>query len=102
LFTVYCLLVTEGTNIMQPIDSVEPYEQSELYKLRHTAAHVMAQAVLELYPQAKLGIGPPIDDGFYYDFDLGAEENGRRRSFNPADLERIEKRMRQIIAGKHP
>ncbi len=87
---------------MQPIDSGEPYEQSELYKLRHTAAHVMAQAVLELYPLAKLGIGPPIDDGFYYDFDLGEDEGGRRRTFNPADLERIEKRMRQIIAGKHP
>lgn len=87
---------------MQATDSVEPYEQSELYKLRHTAAHVMAQAVLELYPEAKLGIGPPIDDGFYYDFDLGEDESGRRRTFIPADLEQIEKRMRQIIAGKHP
>ncbi|RIK15352.1 MAG: threonine--tRNA ligase [Anaerolineae bacterium] len=89
-------------NIMQPIDSVEPYEQSELYKLRHTAAHVMAQAVLELFPEAKLGIGPPVDDGFYYDFDLGEDENARRRTFTPADLERIERRMRQIIAGKYP
>ncbi len=87
---------------MQPQDSAEPYEQSELYKLRHTAAHVMAQAVLELYPEAKLGIGPPIDDGFYYDFDLGADATGRRRTFTPADLERIEKAMRRIIAGKHP
>ncbi len=87
---------------MQTQDSVEPYEQSELYKLRHTAAHVMAQAVLELYPAAKLGIGPPIDDGFYYDFDLGEDDDGRRRTFNPSDLEQIERRMRQIIAGKHP
>src|SRR5690606_28629728 len=87
---------------MQATDSVEPYEQSELYKLRHTAAHVMAQAVLELYPEAKLGIGPPIDDGFYYDFDLGEDEDGRRRTFIPADLEQSEKRMRQIIAGKRP
>ena len=78
-----------------------PYEQSELYKLRHTAAHVMAQAVLELFPEAKIGIGPPIDDGFYYDFDLGEDEAGRRRTFAQGDLERIEKRMRQIIAGKH-
>jgi threonyl-tRNA synthetase len=70
--------------------------------MRHTAAHVMAQAVLELFPGAKIGIGPPIDDGFYYDFDLGEDENGRRRAFTAADLERIEKRMRQIIAGKHP
>ena len=55
---------------MQSLDIGESYEQSELYKLRHAAAHVMAQAVLELYPEAKLGIGPAIDDGFYYDFDL--------------------------------
>ncbi len=87
---------------MQALENMEPYEQSELYKMRHTAAHVMAQAVLELFPGAKLGIGPPINDGFYYDFDLGEDEHGRRRTFSPADLEPIEKRMRQIIAGKHP
>ena len=80
----------------------ENYEQSELYKLRHTAAHVLAQAVLELYPQAKLGIGPPIADGFYYDFDLGVDENGRFQTFHPDDLPKLEKRMRQIIAGNYP
>ncbi len=80
----------------------EQYEQSNLYKLRHTAAHVLAQAVLELYPQAKLGIGPPIADGFYYDFDLGVDENGRSQTFHPDDLPKLEKRMRQIIAGNHP
>ncbi|MBK8904374.1 MAG: threonine--tRNA ligase [Anaerolineaceae bacterium] len=79
----------------------EQYEQSELYKLRHTAAHVLAQAVLVLYPQARLGIGPPIADGFYYDFDLGVDENGRAHSFHPDDLPQLEKRMRQIIAGSH-
>ncbi len=87
---------------MQAQDSAEPYEGSDLFKLRHTAAHVMAQAVLELFPGAKLGIGPPVTDGFYYDFDLGVDDNGRPRTFAPADLPRIEKRMRQIIAGKHP
>lgn len=76
-------------------------EKDELYKIRHSAAHVMAQAVLELYPEAKLGIGPPIDTGFYYDFDLGKDEKGRPRTFTPEDLEAIEKRMRQIIGGKH-
>ncbi|MCB0090335.1 MAG: threonine--tRNA ligase, partial [Caldilineaceae bacterium] len=76
-------------------------EHDQLYKIRHSAAHVMAQAVLELYPEAKIAIGPPIDTGFYYDFDLGQDENGRSRSFSPEDLEQIEKRMRQIIAGKH-
>jgi threonyl-tRNA synthetase len=76
--------------------------QDVLYKLRHSAAHVMAQAVLEIYPAAKIAIGPPIDTGFYYDFDLGKEENGKLRTFSPGDLEEIEKRMRRIIAGRHP
>ena len=49
----------------------ERYEDSELYRIRHSAAHVMAQAVQELFPgQTKIAIGPPIADGFYYDFDL--------------------------------
>lgn len=77
------------------------YEQSELYRIRHTAAHVLAQAVLESYPGARLGIGPPIADGFYYDFDLGVDENGRARTFTPDDLAQLERRMRQIIAGQH-
>ncbi|HEX6384240.1 MAG TPA: threonine--tRNA ligase [Anaerolineae bacterium] len=79
-----------------------PYQQSHLYRIRHTAAHVLAQAVLELYPQARLGIGPPVEHGFYYDFDLGIDDNGRPRTFTPDDLGKIEKRMRQIIAGRHP
>lgn len=58
--------------------------------IRHSAAHVLAQAVQELFPQAKLGIGPPIVDGFYYDFDVPA-------AFTPEDLQKLEKRMRAII-----
>ncbi|HYJ66618.1 MAG TPA: threonine--tRNA ligase [Nocardioidaceae bacterium] len=58
--------------------------------LRHSTAHVMAQAVQELYPEAKLGIGPPVTDGFYYDFDVA-------EPFRPEDLERIETQMRKII-----
>ncbi|MBK8046809.1 MAG: threonine--tRNA ligase [Anaerolineales bacterium] len=77
-------------------------EQDQLYRIRHSAAHVMAQAVLEIYPEAKIAIGPPIDTGFYYDFDLGKTEEGKVRTFSSEDLEQIEKRMRQIIAGKHP
>jgi threonyl-tRNA synthetase len=76
-------------------------EKDDLYKIRHSAAHVMAQAVLEIYPEAKIAIGPPIETGFYYDFDLGKDKDGKVRSFSPDDLEAIEKRMRQIIAGKH-
>jgi threonyl-tRNA synthetase len=58
--------------------------------LRHSTAHVMAQAVQELFPEAKLGIGPPVTDGFYYDFDVA-------EPFVPADLEKIESRMRKIV-----
>jgi threonyl-tRNA synthetase len=60
------------------------------YILRHSAAHVMAQAVQELFPQAKLGIGPPVENGFYYDFDVD-------KPFTPEDLKAIEARMRQIV-----
>jgi threonyl-tRNA synthetase len=72
----------------------EKYEESRLYKIRHSAAHIMAQAVLEMFPEAKYTIGPPIENGFYYDFDLP-------RNLTPEDLEQIEKRMRQIVQGKH-
>ncbi|MCX6481653.1 MAG: threonine--tRNA ligase, partial [Mycobacterium sp.] len=58
--------------------------------IRHSAAHVLAQAVQELFPAAKLGIGPPIADGFYYDFDVP-------EAFTPEDLEKLEKRMKAII-----
>ncbi len=74
---------------------------SPLYRVRHSAAHVMAQAVLELYPEAKVAIGPPIEHGFYYDFDLGKAEDGRPRSFSPEDLAEIEARMRRIIGEGH-
>jgi len=58
--------------------------------LRHSTAHVLAQAVQELFPKAKLGIGPPVEDGFYYDFDVS-------EPFRPDDLERLETRMRKIV-----
>jgi threonyl-tRNA synthetase len=79
----------------------EQDEKDQLYKIRHSAAHIMAQAVLERYPEAKLAIGPPIENGFYYDFDLGAGEDGRPRTFTPEDLKEIEARMREIIRGNH-
>ena len=50
--------------------SEERYQDSQLYKIRHSSAHVMAEAMLERFPEAKIAIGPPIEDGFYYDFDL--------------------------------
>jgi len=72
----------------------ETYQESLLYRIRHSAAHIMAQAVLEMFPAGKLAIGPPIENGFYYDFDLP-------RNLSLEDLEQIERRMRQIIQGKH-
>jgi threonyl-tRNA synthetase len=60
--------------------------------LRHSTAHVMAQAVTDLFPAAKWAIGPPVENGFYYDFDV-------ERPFTPEDLERIEARMREIVAA---
>jgi threonyl-tRNA synthetase len=65
--------------------------------LRHSTAHVMAQAVTDLWPGAKYAIGPPIEDGFYYDFDLPGGA-----SFSEDDLERIEARMREIVAADQP
>jgi threonyl-tRNA synthetase len=69
--------------------------RDELDAMRHSAAHVMAEAVLDLFPGARLGIGPAIKDGFYYDFELP-------RPLTPGDLERIEARMRASIAADHP
>lgn len=74
-----------------------PYKDSELYRMRHSASHVMAEAVLDLFPEAKLAIGPPIEDGFYYDFDLGKDENGKPITFSPEDLEAIGKRMKELL-----
>jgi threonyl-tRNA synthetase len=73
-----------------------------LHKLRHSTAHVMAEAVLQIYPDAKIAIGPAIENGFYYDFDLGMDERGKPRSFSPDDMSQIEQNMRRIIAGRHP
>ncbi|MGW1835284.1 threonine--tRNA ligase [Streptomyces sp. NPDC002067] len=71
------------------VEPVEITSQDGLNILRHSTAHVMAQAVQELFPEAKLGIGPPIKDGFYYDFDV-------ETPFQPDDLKRIEKKMQEI------
>ena len=66
-----------------------PKDPESLEVYRHSTAHLLAAAVLELYPETKLGIGPPIDNGFYYDFD-------RPTPFTPEDLEKIEKKMWEI------
>jgi len=74
-------------------DIVDPVDLSSadgLAILRHSTAHVLAQAVQQLHPDAKLGIGPPVENGFYYDFDVA-------EPFSPDDLKAIEQRMRQIV-----
>lgn len=73
----------------ETVEGVEISSEDGLNILRHSTAHVMAQAVQELFPEAKLGIGPPIKDGFYYDFDV-------EKPFTPEDLKRVEKRMQEI------
>ncbi len=84
--------LTEEMDIAAP---VENQEALRLAKMRHSAAHVMAEAVLERFPGAKLGIGPAIENGFYYDFDLP-------RPLTPDDLEAIERRMAEIRKGAYP
>jgi threonyl-tRNA synthetase len=74
-----------------------PYIETDLYRIRHSAAHVMAEAVVDLFPEVRLAIGPPIEDGFYYDFDLGKDERGKPRTFSPEDMERIEARMHELL-----
>src|SRR3712207_5572131 len=67
----------------------------DLDPMRHSAAHVMAEAVMDLFPGTRLGIGPAIQDGFYYDFELP-------RALTPADLDAIEARMAESVAADHP
>jgi threonyl-tRNA synthetase len=74
-------------------DKKHSYEESQLYRVRHSTAHIMAEAVLEKFPSGRVAIGPPIEDGFYYDFELP-------RALTPEDLDEIEHRMRQIIASR--
>jgi threonyl-tRNA synthetase len=84
---------------MAPIEDrpdVAHYSGGEaLYRVRHSAAHVLATAVTELFPDVKVAGGPPIENGFYYDF-------ARDQPFTPEDLERIEARMREIVAARQP
>jgi threonyl-tRNA synthetase len=80
-----CALADGDT--VAPVDTGSP---DGLAILRHSAAHVLAQAVQGLFPDAKLGIGPPVENGFYYDFDV-------EQPFGPDDLKAIEQRMRQIV-----
>ena len=89
--------VDVGTTVSDgdTVEIVTDRSPEALHILRHSTAHVMAEAVKDLFPLAKFGIGPAIEDGFYYDFEIG-------RPFTPEDLEAIEERMRQIVAEDKP
>ncbi len=84
--------VPEGDTAVEPVSASEP---DGLHVLRHSTAHVMAQAVCDLFPGARYAIGPAVEDGFYYDFELP-------RPVGPEDLERIEARMTEIQAADQP
>jgi threonyl-tRNA synthetase len=80
---------------MAKTERAPDHGDDKLYALRHSTAHVMAGAVLELFPDAKFGFGPPVADGFYYDFDLP-------RALVPEDLGRIEEKMREVVKHDAP
>jgi threonyl-tRNA synthetase len=81
----------------QAVAIVTDASERGLYTIRHSTAHVLAQAVLDLFPGATFGIGPPVQDGFYYDFQLPGGA-----TFTPDDLDRVDARMREIIAERQP
>ena len=76
-----------------PLETLTPEER--LFRMRHSAAHVLAEAVIEMFPEGKYAIGPPIEHGFYYDFELP-------RPLTPEDLTRIERRMRRTVKRNVP
>jgi threonyl-tRNA synthetase len=79
-----------------PVIETDPLKDTFIYRLRHSLAHILAQAVLEVRPDAKMAFGPPVDNGFYYDFDFGDSPLGEH------DLTEVENRMRKIIKEKQP
>src|ERR671918_942044 len=88
-------MAVESDEIQSADELLAAGAADHLGAMRHSAAHMMAAAVLELFPDAKLGVGPAIRDGFYYDFDLP-------RALTPADLEQIEAKMREQQAADLP
>ena len=84
-------MLDHGSLETEGVDEAQAHRNA----MRHSAAHVMADAVLKLFPEAKMGIGPPIENGFYYDFEVS-------RPFTPEDLEEIEKLMKETIKEGFP
>src|SRR2546422_6697727 len=88
----FCLC---GGTAMAKAERKADHGDEKLYALRHSTAHVMAGAVMELFPEAKFGFGPPVADGFYYDFDLP-------RPLTPDDLGKIEAKMQEVVKQNAP
>ncbi|MCU1497216.1 MAG: threonyl-tRNA synthetase [Acidimicrobiales bacterium] len=84
------------------VEIITATSERGLFTIRHSTTHVMAQAVLELFPGATFAIGPPVENGFYYDFELPPGPDGKPGTFVPEDLDRIEARMREILAEAQP
>src|SRR5881396_2500041 len=82
-------------DVMAKTERKADHGDEALYAMRHSTAHVMAGAVLELFPGAKFGFGPPVQDGFYYDFELP-------RPLTPDDLAKIETKMRDVVKQDAP
>src|SRR5207245_8442712 len=89
----FCL--DERRTAMAKAERKPDHGDEALYALRHSTAHVMAGAVMELFPDARFGFGPPVADGFYYDFDLP-------RALTPDDLAKIEAKMHEAVKHDAP
>jgi threonyl-tRNA synthetase len=89
------MMNVQTPSVVEEIAQIPAGYDPQLYRIRHSAAHVLAQAVLERFPGTKIAIGPPIEDGFYYDFDLP-------RSPTETDLAWLSERMCAIMRGDHP
>lgn len=71
-------------------------DNEQLYAMRHSCAHILATAVARIWPEAKFGVGPVVEDGFYYDIDLGDS------SISEDDFKKIEKEMKKVVASGEP
>src|SRR2546421_8368323 len=95
VFLLSCLLLWRITVMSVEVELQESVNYPPIQRMRHSAAHIMAEAVQEIFPDARFAIGPAIEDGFYYDFDLP-------RALTPDDLPEIERRMARIVSEQYP
>ncbi|HOH31409.1 MAG TPA: threonine--tRNA ligase, partial [Candidatus Hydrogenedentes bacterium] len=80
----------------QALEDIADKKETQIYRLRHSLSHILAAAVRQMRPEAKLAFGPPVENGFYYDFDFGNSPLGE------ADLEEVERHMNAIVKEHRP